>query len=606
MTQNLSYVSPEAVSIDNDKIDGASVYLIRPRRALKLLLEDKSVQKEVLESFGYESTPNIYSDYKDGKVYKNRPSCNEEKIDLIFASDACTVTSHVKGSAKNKYKINCSYFTLGNLKPHLRSKLDSIHLALLFRDDLLGDRVNYGVAKCFKPLLDDLKELEKTGIEFMGRTIKVAVQFFVCDSLGAHQLGGFIGNFTHTYFCRFCEITKQTFHLFPATVLPFRTAQEYLSALVELEERQKTKPDQVTHRGVKEFSPLNELREFHVVDPSLPPCLAHDLFEGVVDYDMTVIISKLVEAGWLSYESLNRLIKHFKCVGADAHNKPADAVCETKLSGHAVQNWTLVRLLPFILEGKIQDPQNEHWQLYLSLKKVVEYSCSPSFNDADLEAFKTVLDGYMAKRSELIEDTPKPKHHFLMHYPSLIPLVGPLIFLFTLRFEAKHQFLKRVAKACKNFINLLYTLSHRHQVYLSYLRTGVIYPEGIGPTKICNKSVNDFEDNVKKVLDGLGRLDKHYISLEREGIIFRTGSYMMIDKRRDGLIKVIASVGGQVYLIMEEYEPLLWEEYGVHRILPTGAMKAVKISCLACPAFQSVYDFKDELCFSSKFFVPPA
>ena len=38
-----------------------------------------------------------------------------------------------------------------------------------------------------------------------------------------------------------------------------------------------------------------------------------------------------------------------------------------------------------------------------------------------------------------------------------------------MRFEAKHSYFKSLAQSMGNFINLPYTLSMRHQQYLSYL-----------------------------------------------------------------------------------------------------------------------------------------
>lgn len=53
----------------------------------------------------------------------------------------------------------------------------------------------------------------------------------------------------------------------------------------------------------------------------------------------------------------------------------------------------------------------------------------------------------------------KPKHHYLCHYPALILKFGPLIRLWTMRFESKHSYFKICARNLKNFKNLCLTLS---------------------------------------------------------------------------------------------------------------------------------------------------
>ncbi len=77
-------------------------------------------------------------------------------------------------------------------------------------------------------------------------------------------------------------------------------------------------------------SVFNCLKHFHVCDPGLPPCLAHNLFEGVVSVDLALYIKQLVTVGkHFSYVLLNRNITSFKYSGSDLNNKP----CEVKPGG---------------------------------------------------------------------------------------------------------------------------------------------------------------------------------------------------------------------------------------------------------------------------------
>ena len=39
---------------------------------------------------------------------------------------------------------------------------------------------------------------------------------------------------------------------------------------------------------------MNSLREYHVENPGLPPCIAHDLFEGFLQYDLLLVINYFV------------------------------------------------------------------------------------------------------------------------------------------------------------------------------------------------------------------------------------------------------------------------------------------------------------------------
>ena len=64
-----------------------------------------------------------------------------------------------------------------------------------------------------------------------------------------------------------------------------------------------------------------------------------------------------------------------------------------------------------------------------------------------------------------------PKHHYLSHYPWLITQFGPLIRVWTLRFESKHAYFKKVARQKQNFINISKTLCESHQMLQAYLHS---------------------------------------------------------------------------------------------------------------------------------------
>lgn len=61
-----------------------------------------------------------------------------------------------------------------------------------------------------------------------------------------------------------------------------------------------------------------------------------------------------------------------------------------------------------------------------------------------------------------------PKHHFLEHYPHLICEFGPLAALWTMRFEAKYSFFKRVVRHTSCFKNVLLSLAQRNQFLMAH------------------------------------------------------------------------------------------------------------------------------------------
>jgi len=382
--RNLGYNPPIEVSLDNNNLKSDKKYQYVPiKQTLETVVQDPTVEKQIEKSFAqHQSSSNqVLKNYTDGTLFKSEQHPTKE-IHLILYQDGYNPVMNVLGSAKNKYKALAMYFTIGNLEPTSRSKIASKHLVMLIRESVMKV---VGPKKCFERVIEDLKKLESYGITFKGEVIKVVVELFLGDNLGQHFIGGFIGSFSSTYFCRFCVIKRKDFKANPANTNPLLTREKFNQCAL------KAHLTGSIVQGIKEMSPFNTLQYFHS-SSSLAPCLAHDLFEGVVSWDLSAIISLLVKDKWFSYDLINRMIKHLHCKGIDLPNKPAFIRSKgDKLGGHAVQNWTLLRLLPFILGKKIKNTNHEAWKLYLQLKELCEIFCQPEFTVNDAAYLKDVL-----------------------------------------------------------------------------------------------------------------------------------------------------------------------------------------------------------------------
>lgn len=62
----------------------------------------------------------------------------------------------------------------------------------------------------------------------------------------------------------------------------------------------------------------------------------------------------------------------------------------------------------------------------------------------------------------------KPKHHFLLHYPSIMRKIGPLWNICCLRFESKNREGKQIAHPAICRVNICKTIAIRHQLMMNY------------------------------------------------------------------------------------------------------------------------------------------
>ena len=246
-----------------------------------------------------------------------------------------------------------------------------------------------------------------------------------------------------------------------------RTRENYNSAVLALSDTT------TTVQGIVRQSVLNCLTHFHVCLPGLPPCLGHDLFEGIVKFDVGLILKRLHQNNKqsidLSCRHLNRLIKHLNYQGTDARDKPAMLSDGKAVAGHAAQVWCFLRLLPVLLSDVI-DVTDEAWQMLLLLREIVELVCAPRVSYVQILYLNRLISQYLEERLELFPCVSlRPKHHYLRHYPWLMMMFGPLIHVWTMRMETKHTFFKRTARNAHNFVNITKTLSETHQLNQAFI-----------------------------------------------------------------------------------------------------------------------------------------
>lgn len=198
----------------------------------------------------------------------------------------------------------------------------------------------------------------------------------------------------------------------------------------------------------------------------------HDLFEGVVPVELARCIRVLISKKYFTLDGLNTLIQTFPYKCGDKTNRPhaitRSFTSSNTIGGNAHENWTLLRLLPFVI-GHILPEDEPAWQVILDLKEIVELVVAPVHTDETIAYLEAKVYDHRQCYLDLFPHIKLiPKHHFLEHYPQMICCFGPLISLWTMRFEAKHSFFKQVARHTNCFKNIPCSLATKHQFMLAY------------------------------------------------------------------------------------------------------------------------------------------
>lgn len=448
------------------------LYYVPLRKTLQSLYSHPQLRQILLKS--HASTDGVLRDFCDATYVTKHPlfSVDPRSIQIIAYFDEVEVCNALGSSAK-KHKLGVVYFTLGNIPPKFRSSLKVIHLALVVK---VVDIKKHGIDLVLAPFVNDLILLASEGVsvDFGGEktVLRGSLLAFLGDNIGSHCVGGFKESFTLAYrFCRSCLATrKQSQEHFKALAFETRTPEMY-ETHCDLLKGPLTDHNSVTY-GINRKALLESVPNFSVTT-GLPHDVMHDLFEGVVGYEIKPLLVHCIMNGYFSIKEFNRRLRSFD-YGYSETDKPApiDDSLLSKDSGGirqtAKQMWLLCRVLP-LLVGDCIPVEDMHWHCFTLLLKVVDI-CTTHECTANTAAYLSVLiEEHHSLFKEVYPDLPVlPKHHFMTHYPEQILRYGPLIHSWTMRHEAKNKFSKQVARF-GNFKNICYSVAQKHQQWMCYM-----------------------------------------------------------------------------------------------------------------------------------------
>ncbi|OXA43044.1 hypothetical protein Fcan01_21940 [Folsomia candida] len=201
----------------------------------------------------------------------------------------------------------------------------------------------------------------------------------------------------------------------------------------------RSRPDYEQHLrqnkfGVQSECALNELQYFDFLNsPSVD--IMHDLLEGVVPFEIKIVLQKLISLGCFSLEIVNQRLMAHNYGYLESKNRPNPIRLDStghKIGQKAAQAWCLIRHLPVILadlivsEEGIIEKYNLADDVVISLedalttlqetpKFVISFAESFVFSGApspashlsslanDVDCFKHLLEGHIGRTPKLYD-----------------------------------------------------------------------------------------------------------------------------------------------------------------------------------------------------------
>lgn len=216
--------------------------------------------------------------------------------------------------------------------------------------------------------------------------------------------------------------------------------------------------------GLKSNCVFNELKFFKVYNNFVADIM-HDLYEGVARYDLPMILNYFIkDKKYLDLETLNLLKQNFDYGEIEVGNLSKE-ITEGHLKNKclnfsASETKTLLTFLPLMIGHKI--PENDKlWKLLCTLVTISDQLMKSEFTTRELSNLENLIKSYLKKHVEIFGANLKPKHHFMVHYCSIIRMNGPLRHMMCFVFEQKNREVKAYSKVSHQRINLPKSLCYK-------------------------------------------------------------------------------------------------------------------------------------------------
>lgn len=506
------------------------------------------------ESNEKKAVPGVYSDFSSGSIFKANDlfQTHPNSLQIQIATDDFEVCNPL-GSKSTLHKISAFYFSIRNMPPEFRSKLDNIYLvALCNADDLKTKFTDFN--DIWRIVVKDLSALEN-GIDVGGGlTITGTLVNIVADNLGANIALGFVANFSKAkFYCRFCEcdiIECKAVHVdIPSKR---RTKQRYNNQIITIANSESV--DSKDAQGVQRYCELNNLKYFHMLD-NMSPDIMHDLNEGIIPFLLKHLFAYCVSKKVLSEAELKTKIQYDDYGFKNRKNCPSLVSLEKgNLNQNATQTLCLLQHIPFILHGYCNnDKIKEVWDCVKALLRITQISYSSKIDEGELCELENNIRIHLECIKKHFKVELIPKHHFVTHYPAVIRAMGTLNAMSAIRFESKHKSLKAFAGETNNFINLTKTLATKHQQMISGVEKS--YTNEFARGKLMKFTGVFLEDHAELLRLHFNDVEDLFETswLEHNIFTYRKGLFVSENKVIREIVKIVLSES-EFYLICIQFD----------------------------------------------------
>lgn len=406
----------------------------------------------------------VYNDFSSGDLFQTIElfRLHPNSLQIQIGTDDFEICNPL-GSKSKLHKITAFYFTIRNVPQKYRSKLNNIYLLLLCNSDDLKTKYT-DVNDVLRPIVREVKYLEETGIRVGETDLLGTLSNLSYDNLGANFTLCLNECFSASPpFCRMCVCTRdEAQRLCVETPSKIRNREMYQHQLEIIAASEKVNLTET--QGVKRYCVLNDLKHFNIFE-NFSVDIMHDLNEGCIPFLLKHTFNYCIKNKILTEENLVQKFQFYDYGFLNLDQTPSVInLSKHNLNQNASQAKCLFLHVPFVLFTEQQTTTLKSiWKCVESLLIIVQISYSSEIREADLTALNENIRIHLESLQEVFGVTLLAKHHFLTHYVRVIRLMGSLVPMSMIRYEAEHKILKRIARTANNFKNITKTIANMHQ-----------------------------------------------------------------------------------------------------------------------------------------------
>lgn len=497
---------PRILSIENNKkkvislldseveSDTSQNFLIlMPIKAqIKCFFESNNVYAETINYLAtLEASTDIHN-FVNGTVWKDIKAKYDTDIVLPIWGYADEFwVNDAQGSHNNRHSVCGIYYNFPCLPPEYSSKLNTIFVAGMVRKN---DLKTVGVNNLLSDLIAEFVSLEEDGLDLNINGEIVHVRFVMCllqgDNLGVHQMLSFATGFNATFYCRFCrrpkELLKEDLIEFPDCM---RRPEDYNDDI---------ETANIRDTGISGYSIFNNLPSFHATINKSTDAM-HDLFStGIVKYGLTEVLNYCIyRKHYFDVGKFNTRKRELGKLSLDPELGRMPDITESYISkerkktvsirSSSSEMRSLCHFFPLIIGNLV--PQNDKvWKYVHQLVELVEFILKRTFSSQDIDHLRSLIASHHNSYREIFNQDLKPKHHFVVHYPSVILSSGPIFNMMNFRNEAKHKGFKVYSHVMSCRRNICYTLCVK--AYLQFTNSFLNQSFFVTDDKVNFKLVN--------------------------------------------------------------------------------------------------------------------